>query len=208
MTRSDSALVVGFDLDMTLVDSRAGIKAVYDELSARTGVTIDSDLVVSRLGPPLETELAHWYEPADVPAAAALYRSIYPDLAIDRVATLPGAQDALAAVAAVGRAVVVTAKAEQNARRHVEHLGLPADDVVGDVWRAQKGEVLRRIGAAAYVGDHVHDMDAARLAKVPGIGVATGPCDAEALEAAGASVVLPSLAAFRDWFSEHLLAVE
>ncbi|RLV56543.1 HAD family hydrolase [Aeromicrobium phragmitis] len=208
MTRSDAPLVIGFDLDMTLVDSRAGIRRVYDELSARTGVTIDSELVVSRLGPPLESELAHWFNPIDVPRAAALYRSIYPDLAIERVAALPGARDALAAVAETGRAVVITAKAEQNARRHVEHLGLAVDDVVGDVWRAQKGEVLRWLGAAAYAGDHVHDMDAARLAGVPGIGVATGPCDRAALEAAGAAVVLTSLGGFRAWFSEHLLAVQ
>ena len=47
------SLVVGFDLDMTLVDTRPGIKRVWDELSVLTGVVIDSDLAVSRLGPPL-----------------------------------------------------------------------------------------------------------------------------------------------------------
>ena len=44
---------VGFDLDMTLIDSRPGIAAAFAELSARTGVAIDTDQVVSRLGPPL-----------------------------------------------------------------------------------------------------------------------------------------------------------
>jgi phosphoglycolate phosphatase len=34
-------LTVGFDLDMTLIDSRPGIKAAYDRLSAETGVYID-----------------------------------------------------------------------------------------------------------------------------------------------------------------------
>ena len=33
---------VGFDLDMTLIDSRPGIAATYQELSARTGVAIDA----------------------------------------------------------------------------------------------------------------------------------------------------------------------
>ncbi|NUV50253.1 HAD family hydrolase, partial [Streptomyces sp. CAI-78] len=45
--------VVGFDLDMTLIDSRPGIGAAYRVLAAETGVPIDVDLVVSRLGPPL-----------------------------------------------------------------------------------------------------------------------------------------------------------
>ncbi len=47
-------LVVGFDLDMTLVDSRPGIAATLRALSAETGVFIDAELVVSRLGPTLE----------------------------------------------------------------------------------------------------------------------------------------------------------
>ncbi|MCZ9344745.1 HAD family hydrolase, partial [Streptomyces sp. TRM76130] len=45
---------VGFDLDMTLIDSRPGIHACYVELSARTGTHVDADLAVTRLGPPLE----------------------------------------------------------------------------------------------------------------------------------------------------------
>lgn len=48
---TSSPLTVGFDLDMTLIDSRPGIKAAYEALVAETGTPIDTDLVVSRLGP-------------------------------------------------------------------------------------------------------------------------------------------------------------
>ena len=51
-------LVVGFDLDMTLIDSRPGVHATICALVAETGVLIDPDVVVARLGPPLEQELA------------------------------------------------------------------------------------------------------------------------------------------------------
>ena len=54
-------LVVGFDLDMTLIDSRPGIAVALDALSAETGVPIDSAAAVSRLGPPLDEELAYWF---------------------------------------------------------------------------------------------------------------------------------------------------
>ncbi len=64
---------------MTLVDSRPGIAAAFRVLVAKTGVPIDIDLVVNRLGPPLETELAHWFPADEVPAAAGLYRAVYPD---------------------------------------------------------------------------------------------------------------------------------
>ena len=43
-------LTVGFDLDMTLVDTRAGIHACALRLGQELGVDIDADLVVSRLG--------------------------------------------------------------------------------------------------------------------------------------------------------------
>jgi phosphoglycolate phosphatase len=61
MQQERSGLVVGFDLDLTLLDSRAGIRAALDALSAETGVRIDSAAAVTRLGPPLQEELARWF---------------------------------------------------------------------------------------------------------------------------------------------------
>ncbi|HZN70745.1 MAG TPA: HAD family hydrolase, partial [Micromonosporaceae bacterium] len=62
---------------MTLIDSREGIAATFRAVSARTGVSVDTDVVVERLGPPLETELAYWFPPEEIAATAALYRSLY-----------------------------------------------------------------------------------------------------------------------------------
>ena len=79
---SSHTLTVGFDLDMTLIDSRPGIKAAYVRLAAETGVYIDTDLVVSRLGPPLEDEMANWFPADEIVAACDRYRAMYPDTAI------------------------------------------------------------------------------------------------------------------------------
>ncbi|GAA2083485.1 HAD family hydrolase [Aeromicrobium tamlense] len=187
---------IGFDLDMTLIDSRPGIRAVYEELSRQTGVPIDAELAVSRLGPPLTWELEHWFPAEAVPEMFARYRAMYPEIAIPRVLAMPGADEALAAARELGRAIVITAKAGPNAVLHLEHLGLPHDAVVGDAWREQKAEVLVRESADTYVGDHVHDMDAARIAEVRGLAVTTGPCSAEELVAAGAAHVADDLTAF------------
>ncbi|HWB36844.1 MAG TPA: HAD family hydrolase, partial [Rugosimonospora sp.] len=67
---------VGFDLDMTLVDSRPGIAACWRELSARTGVYVDADLAVSRLGPPLPWEAGQWFPADQVDAVVASYREL------------------------------------------------------------------------------------------------------------------------------------
>jgi phosphoglycolate phosphatase len=195
-------LVVGFDLDMTLIDSRPGIAAAYRRLADRTGVHIDVDAVVGRLGPPLSHEMANWFPPERIDEVIALYRSFYPTDAIAPTRALPGAVEALAAVhGAGGLVVVVTAKRAALARLHLDHLDLAVDDLVGDAWAEEKGLRLREHGATVYVGDHVADMTAARVAGAVGVGVATGPCDAETLTAAGAAVVLPDLRAFPGWLA-------
>jgi phosphoglycolate phosphatase len=199
---SPVAPTVGFDLDMTLIDSRPGIAATYRSVVARTGVQIDVDTVVGRLGPPLAHEMANWFPAERVDEAVRLYRSLYPGDAIEPAALLPGAAEAFAAVrAAGGRVIVVTAKRADLAALHLEHLKLVADVLVGDVWADGKAAALREHGAAVYVGDHIADMAAARAAGAIGVGVTTGPCDAAALSSAGATTVLPDLRAFPEWWT-------
>ncbi|WP_432037724.1 HAD family hydrolase [Streptomyces cucumeris] len=198
-------VTVGFDLDMTLIDSRPGIKAAYEELSARTGTFVDAELAVTRLGPPLEQELAHWFPDERIPEISDLYRALYPEFAIAPTAALPGALEAIEAVRrAGGRSVVVTAKHEPNAELHLSHLGIVPDAVVGWLWAEAKAEALREHGATVYVGDHTGDVRGARLADALSVAVPTGPCGAEELRQAGADVVLTDLTAFPAWLAEHL----
>ncbi|MET8470257.1 HAD family hydrolase [Streptomyces sp. NPDC006422] len=200
--------VVGFDLDMTLIDSRPGIRATWVALAERTGLRIDPDLIVSRLGPPLTDELAHWCEPADIPAMADLYREMYPTYAIEPTLPMPGVRETIAAVhAAGGRAIVVTAKYEPNAKLHLAHLGIEADAVIGDLWAEGKGQALREHGASVYVGDHVGDVRGARTADALSVAVTTGPCDAAELRGAGADVVLDDLTAFPAWLEGYVAEV-
>jgi phosphoglycolate phosphatase len=200
----DLDFTVGFDLDMTLADTRRGIGATCDALSAETGVFIDSALVTTRLGPPLATELANWFTADQVPAMAARYRELYAGIAIPATVPMAGAAAALAAVRAQGgRIVVVTAKNQRNAERTLRFLDLRADQVVGSLWAAEKGAALREHGALTYVGDHIGDVDAARAAGAFSVGVATGPYDVAALQAYGADVVLPDLRSFPEWLADH-----
>ena len=188
---------VGFDLDMTLIDSRPGIAATYRALSARTGVHVDADLAVTRLGPPLRHELRNWFPPAEVEHAVTLYRALYPTYAIEPSRPTPGAREALAAARTLGlRVVVVTSKIGRLAALHLEHLGMAADELAGDRFAEGKAAALVENGVCWYVGDHVADMVAAATAGIPGIGVATGPCGTAELEDAGATYVLGDLTAF------------
>ncbi|MFJ8199901.1 HAD family hydrolase [Streptomyces sp. NPDC096152] len=195
-------LTVGFDLDMTLIDSRPGIRACYLALSERTGTYIDADLAVTRLGPPLAQELGNWFPADQIERMIGLYRQMYPAMAVTASPALTGAREAIAAVRrAGGRAIVVTAKNEPHAKLHMEHLGLDPDAVVGDLWAEQKALALREHGARVYVGDHVGDVRGARTAGALSVAVATGPCGAGELREAGADVVLADLNEFPNWFS-------
>ncbi|WP_431679948.1 HAD family hydrolase [Kitasatospora sp. KL5] len=197
-------LTVGFDLDMTLLDTRPGIKATYDALAAETGTWIDSELAVSRLGPPLVHELANWFPAEQVDAIADRYRVMYREHALPATLLLPGALEAVAAVRTHGgRVAVITGKYEPNARLHLEHFGLDADVLVGDLWAETKGDALREHGAGVYVGDHLGDIRGARAAGAVAVAVATGPYTAAQLREAGADAVLDDLTAFPDWLAAH-----
>lgn len=202
-------LVVGFDLDMTLLDTRPGIAATYRALMAATGVQIDVDLVINRLGPGLPSELANWFPADEVETAVRTFRSFYPDLAIRPSRPLPGALEAMTAVRAAGGTVaVITAKVPHLATMHLEHEGLVPDALVGDVFGDGKERAIRELGVDVYVGDHVADARAARAADradhpVTAIGVTTGPCDAAELTAAGADAVLADLTGFPGWLEGY-----
>ena len=194
---------VGFDLDMTLIDSRPGIAAAFRALTAKTGVPVDADLAVNRLGPPLRTELREWFPESEVEDAVTTYRALYPDYAIGPTVAMPGAVAALAAVRALGlRVVVVTSKLGRLAELHLAHLQMAADELAGDLFAEGKAAALVEHGVRWYVGDHAGDMIAARTAGIPGIGVTTGPCGADELRAAGATYVLGDLTEFPALLSE------
>jgi phosphoglycolate phosphatase-like HAD superfamily hydrolase len=193
-------LVVGFDLDMTLIDTVPGFGAVLEALGEELGVEFPIAELTSRLGPPLETILAPHLAPEAVAAAGDRFREIYPQYAIARVPALLGAVEALAAVRRHGgRIVIVTGKYPANARLHIDHLGLDIDVLEGWVWGVGKAEVLQREGATIYVGDHVHDVEGALAAGATSVSVLSGGCTREELLEAGTHVVLDDLRDFPSW---------
>src|SRR3977135_4311087 len=110
-------LVVGFDLDMTLVDSRPGILATLAALEAETGAPVAGDgMLDALLRRNLDLEFAERFPTADAERWADRFRELYVQHGVPGTNLLPGAREALQAVhAAGGRAVIITAKYEPNA---------------------------------------------------------------------------------------------
>ena len=192
---------VAFDLDMTLINSRPAILASFGEVARATGTAIDLDAVDRRLGIKLDDELAFWFPPDQVGAAAGIYRQHYLRLAGQMTTALPGAHEALAAVRAAGqRVIIVTAKHPMSVGPSLQAVGLSADELFTLVHGPEKAAVLRRLKAAAYVGDTPPDMAAAVQAGVRAVGVTTGSFTGADLAGAGAEVVLDSLDGFPAWY--------
>jgi pyridinium-3,5-biscarboxylic acid mononucleotide sulfurtransferase len=200
--------VVGFDLDLTLIDTRPGFAATLGVLAEETGVSLDVEELSSRLGPPLDHLLAPHYPPEQLASLVAAFRAHYPAHAILPTLALPGTHEALEAVRRHGgRSVVVTGKYAPNAWLHVEALGLDVDELVGEVWGTGKAAALSEHGATIYVGDHVHDVEGARAAGALSVSVPTGGCSERELREAGTDVVLGDLTEFPAWLDEHVLGV-
>ena len=198
--------MVGFDLDMTLIDTVGGFAATLEVLGAELGITFPTEAMTSRLGPPLGHLLRDHMPEDQVSPATDRFREIYPDHAVLPTPAFPGAHDAIAAVRrAHGRVLLVTGKYTRNAQLHVDHLAFDVDHLAGEVWGAGKGDVLRAQGASIYVGDHVHDVEGALAAGITSVSVLTGGCTEDELRAAGTHVVLRDLTEFPAWLDGHLL---
>jgi phosphoglycolate phosphatase len=190
-------LVIGFDLDMTLIDSRPGVADTFNALNRLLGTSIPGDQLSEQLGPTLETVLADYFPPEEIEGVCDQFRKIYADLGPKGATLLPGALEAFEAVkTAGGNNLVVTAKFEPNAHLCLNAVGLKAEHVVG--WRhgPAKADALIEHSALAYVGDTPPDMHAALRAGITAIGVTTGPWNASELTSEGANFVMTSLLEF------------
>jgi phosphoglycolate phosphatase len=209
---ASSGPVVGFDLDMTLVDSSAGIAATLraalaDVLGAP--VDLEDSRIRPWIGLPLEDTVAGLVPGADPVAVADRYRELYAVTGVPLTHLLPGVGDAFRAIrAAGGRVLVVSAKAPAGVTEVLEHVGLATGELapdlaVGGLFAAAKGHRLLAEGAGVYVGDHTADVEAAHVAGATSVAVATGPSSPAELVAAGADVVLDDLRAFPEWLRGH-----
>lgn len=191
---------VGFDLDMTLVDSAAAIVDAVRFTCARFGVDADESSVRAGLGLPLDQVFPEWIEGVQYGQALAIYRQRYLDVGIGLTTALPGAAAALEAVrASGGRVLVISAKHATHVSASLSAVSLSADHVVGERFGTAKAEALTLFGASVYVGDHPGDVAGALAAGAVAVGVPTGPTSAFDLRAAGADVVLTTLAEFPAW---------
>jgi phosphoglycolate phosphatase len=204
---SPARLTVGFDLDLTLVDSHERILRAYIRALADLGVEVSSEELTPHLGTPLVDTALAVGAAVDADALVLRYRHYYDEPNAPRTLPMPGGLEALQAVrAAGGRTVVVSAKYTPAVHRALAEAGLTdlVDVVYGELFAQDKAGALVAEGASVYVGDHPGDMAAARASSAYAVGVTTGANDGAALLAAGADLIVADLDAFVAWLPGYV----
>ncbi len=195
--------VIGFDLDMTLVDSADAIVACVAHTCAVYGVETDDAAVRATVGLPLDQVFPDLIPGVAYADALELYRAHYLSHGLAMQSLLPGAREALEAVTRDGfRVVVISAKKDSHVQAVLDTVGLESfvDEVVGERFAETKADALRERGALVYIGDHVGDVVGALGAGAVAVAVATGPTSRADLVAAGADPVLDDLIGFLPWW--------
>lgn len=187
--------IVGFDLDGTLFDTSADLAAAVNHTLARIGrPPLARDVVMTTVGRGTRHMLAQALEASGGFDEAAMDR-LYPELLAHYEAHIadgsrpyPGVAEALDALAGRGvRLAIVTNKLERLAAKLVGALGFAsrfATIIGGDTMGPGNAkpsalpirEMIRRCGGgrAAFVGDSIYDMLAAKNAEVPSVAVSFG----------------------------------
>ncbi len=200
------ALVI-FDLDGTLVDSRLDLANAVNRVLEDFGrPSLPVEEIATFVGNGvvrlLERALA---DPALVDAARPLFERHYSDALLVHTRPYPGIDRLVRGLGAEGKLAVATNKPGPSARAIVSGLrwsqAIPSVVGGGDVVRLKPApDMVERLlentgcsrGEAVMVGDMEVDLEVARAAALPFIGVSWGLAGRERLQAAGARQIVDS----------------
>lgn len=203
--------VVLFDLDGTLTDSEEGIinslKYVFEKYNF---TDYNKEKLKRFLGPPLQETFSEvlGLNKEEVDKAVAVFREYFSETGIYENKLYSDVERLLKILKDNGKTILLaTSKAEQYAVRVLEHFGLAKYFTVigGSSFsgsRSRKGDVikytLKEAGIcepykAVMIGDRKHDVNGAKEASIPCIGVLYGYGSKEELNGAGVAAVAESI---------------
>tara|TARA_B110000090_G_C13046567_1_gene317824 strand:- start:30 stop:488 length:459 start_codon:yes stop_codon:yes gene_type:complete len=120
-------MIIGFDLDMTLVDSSAGITHCMDYILTKYGITsISKQEMYNTIGVPLRDAFLKWIPDEErCDKIVAEYRAIFNEIALPKIVLLKGALDTLKAVKRIGaRVLVVSSRGQQSLEDVIKFAGI------------------------------------------------------------------------------------
>lgn len=206
MTRAIAAIV--FDLDGTLIDGYDAIHAALKFSLERLDRPVPGrERVREMVGHGLETLLEQAVGPALAPEGVRLFRSFYPEVAVDGSRLLPGVEEALDRLREEGFALSVASNKPPRFSRMIleargiaarfaaivgpdeAHLPKPDPAMLGALLAAMRAPA----GETVCVGDMEVDVEFARAGGCRVVVVPTGSRSAQYLRGAGADAMIADL---------------
>lgn len=168
---------IGFDLDMTLVNSSKAIFESAVEALHEFDLVAPEGLIEQSIGLPLLATLKKFTE-NELLAEQIFerYQEIYLERGFRRAFGMPNARETVDLIRSQGhRVVIITAKNSALAHKQLTHCEIKFDELVGSAFSAGKMEAMLKTKCALYVGDHEADFQSAHAAGVEFIGILTNP---------------------------------
>jgi len=198
-----------FDLDGTLVDSKAGIFHSIHYALDKMGIAMPEEKVLMRfLGPPLVYSFQEYIgmSEEDAVRAVALYREYYSPTGMFEFTLYPGVETMLKKLTASGRrCYLATSKPEVYAEKILKKAGIRDyfTEITGSLipkGRDDKEEVITfllekagiRAEESVMVGDRFYDIEGAHKVGLAAIGVGYGFGSLKELNRAGAEITVNS----------------
>lgn len=166
-------LTIGFDLDMTLVDTSRAIVYGVEKALNEIGHNSPSNLIESSIGlPMLETLESLLKSPQKALKVYERYQEIYFSEGFRLGTLLPGVEKTLKLLSQDGhKIVIITAKRERLAMRQLSFCNIPYDILKAGCFGKLKSKAMLECSVEIYVGDHLEDFKAAKDAGVNFVGV-------------------------------------
>ena len=203
---------VVFDLDGTLVDTVETRITAWLQAFREHGIPADRGQVArligsdgKRLARVVAEAAGHAIDAGLVEEVDRRAGEIFSELNSDPM-PLPGGRELLHALDDAGlRWAIATSSRPEQVGKSIDSLKLSTPPTIIDGSRVEQAKpapdlllfAARELGVEPsrvwYVGDSIWDMQAARSAGMPAIGVASGSATADELEAAGASLTVDNL---------------
>jgi len=165
---------IGFDLDMTLVDSSDAIlKSAQATLFEFGSINKISETEIrSTVGLPMKDSLTKWLGSEVSSTAFQYYKDYYIREGQNFSFAMPGAVSLLEKLVEKNiEYCIISAKDTLVAETQLAFLNFPESKIFGNRFRAQKTSAMKEFGCHVYVGDHIEDYEASRHAGVDFIGV-------------------------------------
>jgi phosphoglycolate phosphatase-like HAD superfamily hydrolase len=158
---------IGFDFDMTLVDTSNSLIATLGEIFPDKNIMQDDNFSFQLNGLPLDQILLHFCHKENLHRFRKEFMTAYENIGIRESRLLSGSIPALEIVRQYGfEPVIISAKSKKNLTKLIRHFDLPIKKVHADKHGIEKTKAMIAEKTILYIGDQESDVSAAHAVPI------------------------------------------